>query len=183
MLVVRWHLLWDYRMDPFSSYRSGFEVRTTRICRRVLIFHHFKHEKDVGQNCLVSSTDFTYSQHGPRRNPAYSFTTAVSTSGYRKKDRVIISSSAPPVEFEYTQPQLSGVIEIADEETMTNLPNGLSGASTQWIDLFGDGISGALTQYDGAWYYKRNLSPLTSDTKAPIQKSPSFQLGPMERLD
>ena len=27
--------------DPFSSYRSGFEVRTYRLCQRVLMFHHF----------------------------------------------------------------------------------------------------------------------------------------------
>ncbi|KAH7348973.1 insecticide toxin TcdB middle/N-terminal region-domain-containing protein [Rhexocercosporidium sp. MPI-PUGE-AT-0058] len=66
---------------------------------------------------------------------------------------------------------------------MANLPNGLSGAQTQWIDLFGEGISGALTQCDGSWYCKRNLSPLTSNTKTPVQKSPSFLLEPMERLD
>src|SRR5262249_40924803 len=35
---------WDYRPDPFSTYRSGFEVRTTRLCRRVLMFHHFPGE-------------------------------------------------------------------------------------------------------------------------------------------
>ena len=29
------------RNDPFSSYRAGFEVRTYRLCQRVLMFHHF----------------------------------------------------------------------------------------------------------------------------------------------
>jgi Salmonella virulence plasmid 65kDa B protein len=32
--------LWTYCDDPFSSYRPGFEVRTTRLCQRVLMFHH-----------------------------------------------------------------------------------------------------------------------------------------------
>ena len=32
---------WTVRADPFSSYRAGFEVRTYRLCRRVLMFHHF----------------------------------------------------------------------------------------------------------------------------------------------
>ena len=32
---------WAARPDPFSSYRSGFEVRTHRRCRRVLMFHRF----------------------------------------------------------------------------------------------------------------------------------------------
>jgi hypothetical protein len=30
---------WKYRPDPFSSYRAGFEVRTYRLCQRVLMFH------------------------------------------------------------------------------------------------------------------------------------------------
>ena len=52
---------WAVRNDPFSTYRSGFEVRTYRLCRRVLMFHHFPAEPGVGADCLVRSTDFTYS--------------------------------------------------------------------------------------------------------------------------
>ena len=51
--------LWDGRHDPFSSYRSGFEIRTYRLCQRVLMFHHFENES-IGKNCLVRSTDFNY---------------------------------------------------------------------------------------------------------------------------
>ena len=32
---------WTRRQDPFSSYRAGFEIRTYRLCQRVLMFHHF----------------------------------------------------------------------------------------------------------------------------------------------
>ena len=35
---------WDCRNDPFSTYRAGFEVRTYRLCQRVLMFHHFSGE-------------------------------------------------------------------------------------------------------------------------------------------
>lgn len=50
---------WDCRPDPFSSHRAGFEVRTYRLCRRVLMFHHFP---ELGnQPCLVSTTEFQYS--------------------------------------------------------------------------------------------------------------------------
>jgi hypothetical protein len=70
---------WSVRNDPFSSYRAGFEVRTYRLCRRVLMFHHFPGEKEldgteVGKDCLVRSTDFTYSfKQNPSdvRNPIY----------------------------------------------------------------------------------------------------------------
>ncbi|MGH8586199.1 MAG: SpvB/TcaC N-terminal domain-containing protein [Gammaproteobacteria bacterium] len=60
---------WPVRKDPFSSYRAGFEVRTYRLCQRVLMFHHFspidaknpygQDAKEVGPNCLVRSTDFS----------------------------------------------------------------------------------------------------------------------------
>ncbi|MCB9300534.1 MAG: hypothetical protein H6566_07790 [Lewinellaceae bacterium] len=32
---------WAARPDAFSTYRSGFEIRTYRLCRRVLMFHRF----------------------------------------------------------------------------------------------------------------------------------------------
>jgi hypothetical protein len=32
---------WKTRLDPFSSYRSAFEIRTYRRCRRVFMFHRF----------------------------------------------------------------------------------------------------------------------------------------------
>ena len=64
------------RNDPFSTYRSGFEVRTYRLCQRVLMFHHFAGEPEVGENCLVRSTDLEYSFEADpvdARNPIYSF--------------------------------------------------------------------------------------------------------------
>ena len=56
---------WLLRSDPFSVYRAGFEVRTYRLCRRILMFHHFPNEQNMGQDCLVSSTDFTYANSAP----------------------------------------------------------------------------------------------------------------------
>src|SRR5262249_12042404 len=47
---------WKSRPDPFSAYRSGFEVRQHRLCRRVLMFHHFPEELGADP-CLVRSTD------------------------------------------------------------------------------------------------------------------------------
>ena len=51
--------------DPFSDYRPGFEVRTYRLCQRVLMFHHFPDEAGVGADCLVRSTDLTYTGADP----------------------------------------------------------------------------------------------------------------------
>lgn len=43
---------WPARPDAFSTYRAGFEVRTYRLCCRVLMFHHFPAEQ-TGRDCLV----------------------------------------------------------------------------------------------------------------------------------
>ena len=78
---------WMRRPDPFSSYRAGFEVRTTRLCQRVLMFHHFPGAAEVGRDCLVRSTDFTYSDEvDPTnvRNPVYALLSAVTQTGYRR---------------------------------------------------------------------------------------------------
>ncbi|MFO0756328.1 MAG: SpvB/TcaC N-terminal domain-containing protein [Byssovorax sp.] len=46
---------WPVRQDPFSTFRSTFEVRTYRLCRRVLMFHRMS---ELGASpCLVASTD------------------------------------------------------------------------------------------------------------------------------
>ena len=51
---------WPCRPDPFSTYRAGFEVRTYRLCRRILMFHHFPDEPEVGANCLVRAIELGY---------------------------------------------------------------------------------------------------------------------------
>ena len=51
---------WNRRQDPFSNFRAGFEIRTYRLCERVLMFHCF----DQLENglCLVRSMEFQYKQ-------------------------------------------------------------------------------------------------------------------------
>src|SRR5690606_32727074 len=49
---------WDFRRDAFSEYNSGFEIRTTRLCQRVLLFHYFS--ELPGGSALVKSLDFEY---------------------------------------------------------------------------------------------------------------------------
>ena len=156
---------WTRRLDPFSSYRAGFEVRTYRLCQRVLMFHHFPGEQGVGADCLVRSTDFTYSYEltpDQARDPIYSFLLSVTQSGYKRSDRGYVKRSLPPVEFEYTQPNVQATVEEVDAESLENLPVGLDGAY-QWTDLHGEGIPGILTEQAGAWFYKRNLSPISEE--------------------
>lgn len=151
---------WPVRQDPFSSYRSGFEVRTYRLCRRVLMFHHFQ---ELGiTDCLVRSTEFTY-----RGSPVASLITGVIQSGYvRQPDQNhpnrYLTKSLPPLEFEYSQapsPEelAQQPIQQVDADSLENLPYGLDDSNYRWVDLDGEGISGVLTEQAGAWYYKPNL--------------------------
>ncbi|HKO95844.1 MAG TPA: SpvB/TcaC N-terminal domain-containing protein [Pyrinomonadaceae bacterium] len=156
---------WSCRNDPFSSYRSGFEVRTYRLCQRALIFHHFPDEEGIGSDCLVRSTDFTYSfEDDPTsvRNPVLSFLNSVTQSGYKRQGDGYLKKSLPPVEFEYTQPEVQEEVQEVDLESLKNMPLGLDEAQYRWVDLDGEGLSGILTEQAGGWFYKRNLSPVNT---------------------
>lgn len=147
---------WPVRSDPFSSYRAGFEIRNYRLCRRVLMFHHFADELDT-TDYLVRSTDFTYSETG-----VASFITSISQSSYlRGPGGSYLKESLPPLEFVYTEATVDETVRSIDPDSIENLPAGLDGARYQWIDLDSEGVPGILTEQANAWFYKRNLSPIT----------------------
>ena len=157
--------IWLRRNDPFSSYRAGFEVRTYRLCQRVLMFHHFPDEPGIGGDCLVRSIDFTYSfENDPAntRNPILSVLNSVTQVGYKRDGAGYITKSMPPIEFEYSQPEVQGTVRTVDPETLENLPYGIGGSQYQWVDLDGEGLSGILIEQASGWFYKRNLSPITT---------------------
>ncbi len=178
---------WSVRPDPFSSYRSGFEVRTYRRCRRVLMFHHIPDlpTGEKGYDGLVRATEFEYADldytqpvtiqdelahQGSTRFA--SFIRRITQSGYVRDDTqsvvvrdgisyaTYLKKSLPPLEFEYSKATIQDQILELDAESLENLPVGLDGTTYQWIDLHGEGITGILTEQAGAWFYKRNLSPL-----------------------
>lgn len=154
---------WSHRSDAFSSYRAGFEVRTCRLCQRVLMFHHFADEPGVGDDCLVRSTDFAYShQESPddARTPVYTFLVSITQTGYKRNNGGYLKGNLPSVEFEYTKPIVRETVEDVNAESLENLPAGLDGAAYRWADLHGEGIPGILSEQGGGWFYKRNLSPI-----------------------
>lgn len=152
---------WPARLDPISTYRAGFEVRTYRLCRRVLMFHHFPGELPVN-DCLVRSTDFTYDE-----NEIATFLTAVEHVGYRvKPDGTYVSRAMPPLTFHYSRAAIDPrtgaidpllVVREIDAESAENLPAGADGARAMFVDLDGEGISGILCESMGGWYYKSSL--------------------------
>lgn len=183
---------WPVRPDPFSSYRSGFEVRTYRRCERILMVHHFPDQLGVA-DYLVRSTDFDYADLPFDPDPSVeaelahqgstrydSVLRAARHSSYvREPDGSYLREATPPLELDYSQPVVSDVVTVADPETLEDLPRGLDGDRYRWVDLDGEGTSGVLTEQDGAWYYKRNLSPLAT-AAVDGDRQPRLRLAPAE---
>jgi RHS repeat-associated protein len=158
---------WLCRNDPFSSYRARFEVRTYRLCQRVLMFHHFPLE-DIGSNRLVTSTNFVYrdSRGNPddkqKGNPIGSFIAAVTHTGYKRNNGGYDHKSTPPLLFEYSEAKIQQQVREVDADSLANLPIGLDGTGYRWVDLDGEGIPGILSEQADAWFYKRNVSPIST---------------------
>jgi RHS repeat-associated protein len=173
---------WATRPDPFSTYRGGFEVRTYRLCRRVLMFHHVDGEPGVGRNCLVRSTTFAYSTDAPPTDPSaprHSQLRSVTAAGFVRQGAGYLTRSLPPLEFEYSQATIDDTVRELDAAALDGLPAGVDGARYQWVDLDGEGVPGVVTEQDGGWFYKRNLSP------APVPGSesrPRVRLSAAERV-
>ncbi|MCX4985882.1 SpvB/TcaC N-terminal domain-containing protein [Streptomyces sp. NBC_00572] len=170
---------WPLRPDAFSSYRSGFEVRTGRLCRRVLMFHHFPGTEaaGVGVDCLVRSTELVHGGEGDpvaTDGPVYAFLRAVTQHGHRRDGTGYARRSMPPVEFTYSVPTIRDIAETVEARSMENLPAGMDGTTYRWTDLHGEGIPGALVEQSGAWFYKRNISPLP---EAAPGSAPGFPSG------
>jgi len=140
-------LPWKVRPDPFSSHRAGFEVRTYRRCRRVLMFHQFD---DPGSKpYLVRSTEFEYSDldystaGGIEEQLAHqgssrfgSFIRSITQSGYTRDENQPVlerdgveyatysKKSLPPLEFSYTKAIIQEEVHELDEDSLENLPVG-----------------------------------------------------------
>ena len=166
---------WQVRSDPFSTYRSAFEIRSYRLCRRVLMFHHFPQELSR-EPFLVRSTAFLYQE-----KPLGSFITQVVQSGHRLlEDGRYLTRSLPALELSYTASPLEDPdfvdfrLQEVDRASLANLPGGVDEESYRFIDLDGEGISGVLTEQDDAWFYKPNLGNARFGATETVQALPSL---------
>jgi RHS repeat-associated protein len=169
---------WHVRPDPFSTYRSRFEVRTYRLCKRILMFHHFPNEPGIGQDCLVSSFEISYDRsldgsfnHG---NHIASFVSAITQRAYQHHGDGYLNKALPPVEFKYSQPIVSETVQYLDRDAIENLPPGVDDNIYRWLDLDGEGISGILTFQGGEYFYKPNLGNGIFGTMEALSLIPSL---------
>src|SRR6185503_11330193 len=159
---------WSFRPDAFSSFKSGFEIRTTRLCRRVLLFHHFT--ELPGGSALVKSLDFAYDA-----GPTFTFLTSITSQGFIKRtDGTYTSKAMPPVEFDYQKPDWNKQVKTITAENVVHSPAGLADSSYQFTDLFNEGLSGILSEKGNGWYYKHNLGNGVFEPAKLVSPKPSF---------
>ena len=142
---------WLPREDPFSSFVPGFEVRTWRLCRRLLQFHHFD---ELGETpTLVTALGLDH-----ERQSMGSTLRGITRTGCRRGAAGAPDErrDLPPLSLGYTAARPAAGFTAAPEETTEHVPHGLTGPRYRLADLRGEGLPGILMETDGAWYYKSN---------------------------
>ena len=161
---------WEFRKDAFSNYRPGIEIRTCRLCKRILLYHHF--DELPGGSALIRSMQFIYDDN---KNNGFTFLQAISETGYTKHDDGAYSQkSFPPFHFDYQQPEWNTAIRSVSPENLLQAPSGLDEPVYQFIDLFSEGLSGILTEQAGEWLYKTNLGAGNFTPGQMVAPKPSF---------
>ncbi len=158
---------WTLRDDPFSSHRSGFEVRTYRLCRRFLMFHEFP---ELGpEPDLVWSTVLDYAD-----SSVVTKLRAITQVGYaRQSDGTYATEPLPPLEFDYTSAGLNTELRFLSEESLAGISGGIDGAKAQWADLNGEGIPGVVLSTQGAMFFKANRGAGELGAPLALREAPS----------
>jgi len=161
---------WDFRQDAFSEYKSGFEIRTTRLCKRVLLFHYFT-ELPSG-SALVKSLNFEYNNSSEED---FSFLKSITTFGYIKQtDGTYTHKNLLATEFEYQKHDWNKDVKSISPDALVHAPAGLNEPLYQFTDLFNEGLSGILTEHADGWYYKHNLGNGKFEQAKLVSPKPSF---------
>lgn len=139
-------LSWDLRQDPHSNCRSGFELRTYRLCRRVLMFHDFP---ELGSRpTLVRALELEYDQQ-----PTASLLRAARLRGYGPEGDLAL----PDLEMDYQPLTFGTTVRRLPEGQQPVYPGKIDGQRHQWADLFGEGMPGLLHTEGGSIRYRANL--------------------------
>ncbi|MCS3409313.1 SpvB/TcaC N-terminal domain-containing protein [Serratia sp. AKBS12] len=151
---------WLCRQDCFSRYEYGFEVRTRRLCRQVLMFQRIKTLEGTAEGedtpQLITRLLLTYNE-----TPSISLLASACQMAWEKKGNEP-PLSLPPLDiawqsFDPPKPH-SAVWELRDD-----LHNLSHQHPYQFIDLKGEGISGILYNDGKGWWYR---APIRNEKKA-----------------
>ncbi|MEJ7828070.1 MAG: SpvB/TcaC N-terminal domain-containing protein [Segetibacter sp.] len=128
---------WDFRNDAFSEYRAGFEIRTCRLCKRVLLYHHFV--ELPGRSAIVKALNFIYGNNGEE---GFTFLGEAFITGYtRHDDASYTQKSLPPFTFQYQHHEWNTDVKSVSPEDLVNAPAGIDEPQYQFVDLYNEGLA------------------------------------------
>ncbi|WP_036773646.1 SpvB/TcaC N-terminal domain-containing protein [Photorhabdus australis] len=138
---------WLCRQDCFSGYASGFNLRTRRLCRQVLMYHRLaalSGEPAAGETpALVSRLLLQY-----RESPSLSLLDSVRQTAY-EPDGTLCALPPLMLGWQTFTPPPSPEWQVREDMGNLNLSQ-----PYQIVDLNGEGMPGILYQDTGAWWYR-----------------------------
>lgn len=154
---------YEDRPDPFADYRAGFEIRTTKRCKSIIIQTH------ADQTYNVRRYDFAYRNDSLNR---VSLLTAIEVAGF--DDAGAESKELPPLEFGYSQfnPQDQKQRDFYPVQGSDLPATSLANTSMELVDLFGNGLPDIL-EMNGTVRYWRNRGNGRFDLPRPMAEAPS----------
>jgi hypothetical protein len=169
---------WTCRFDPFSDCRPGFEMRTYRLCRRILFFHSFAELEFAPAPYLVRSLDFKYqSLHfdgAPYQSQEADFIIGVQRTHYKRTSAAAYDSKSwPAVDLTYQPLNWNKNVQTVSQDDLVGAPARIT-RDYQWLDLYGDGAPGIFTEQAEGWYFKSNLGGGHFGRAEAIAEKPSF---------
>ena len=133
---------WAARPDAWSSFRPGFDLRTQRLCRNIVLFHRFGAPGEAP--ALVRSWQLRHTL-----SPAFATLESLTEIGWRRRaDGSYEKLALPATVFDYSSfdpPQAPAYREIVADDMGRNFPGVIGQPSLQPVDLDGIGLPGLLT--------------------------------------
>lgn len=157
---------YEDRLDPFSGYRAGFEIRTRKRCERIEVW------TSPGKDRLVRSYNLIYlDQRDDPEQPlpinGASLLSEIEVIGHDGD----VTEALPPLEFGYTrfEPARRDFFPMQGHE----LPaRSLANRDLELADLFGNGLPD-IVELNGSARYWRNLGNARFDLPRPMREAPA----------
>jgi hypothetical protein len=160
------------RPDPFSSYFTGFEVRTVWRCRRVLVYTTHPNLFDCAP-VLTRALTLTYDQG----TTGLSMLARVEQRGFRKvEDGAYVHDDLPPLTFGYTpfDPGAQHYAELVVDNGGI-IPGPIGDGQYLPVDLDGEGLAGILYSARGQTLYWPPLGDARYGAPIAPERFPSFR--------
>ncbi|MFH0341567.1 MAG: SpvB/TcaC N-terminal domain-containing protein [Chromatiales bacterium] len=168
--LVKVRFFYEDRPDPFSEYRSGFEIRTIRRCTRLEISTH------PGTDLLTRTYHLIYLDQ--RVQAGEIAQEQLPPNGVSLLNRIRVvghdgdrTEELPPLEFGYTRFEPDGR-DFFPLQGMDLPARSLANPNLELADLFGNGLPDML-EMNGTVRYWRNLGNGRFDLPRPMQEAPA----------